>query len=105
MEIVKTKLPDHGLSPLNVTNLTPQSSGENIKAVVSRLKALQKDGVKKKWKYTWGGKEVIIVQQLGKILKIVEPYSKLVGTAMQSTLQVSALVWAGVEAITRVCIK
>ena len=39
---------------------------------------------------------------IGKILKRVEKYSKVVDTAVQSNPQVSALVWAGIRAIMQV---
>ena len=42
------------------------------------------------------------MERLGKILKVVEKYSKVVDIAVQCNPQVSALVWAGVWAIMRV---
>ena len=42
------------------------------------------------------------MERLGKILRSVEKYSKVVDTAIQTSPQVSALVWAGVWAIMRV---
>ena len=59
----------------------------------------------KRWSYTWRGKKVIVVERLGKILKSVEKYSKVVDIAVQSNPQVTALVWAAVWAIMRVCIQ
>ena len=101
LEITKKKLGDNSLPPLNLTNLT-QSAEENIAAVVKALNTTQEDNRKKRWSYTWRGKEVIVVERLGKILKSVEKYSKAVDTAIQSNPQVAALVWAGVWAIIRV---
>ena len=43
--------------------------------------------------------------RLGKILKIVDNYSTVVGTAVQSNPQVSALVWAGLRAIIQVALN
>jgi len=80
-------------------NLTSQSAEENIEAVVKALNIAQEDDKKKRWGYTWRGKEVIVVERLGKILKSVEKYSRIVDIAVQSNPQVSALVWAGVWAI------
>ena len=102
LEIAKRKLSDNNLPPLDLTNLTSQSAEENIGAVIRALNAAQEDDRKKRWSYTWRGKEVIVVERLGKILKSVEKYSKVVDTAIQSNPQVSALVWAGVWAIMRV---
>ena len=101
LKIAEKKLSDNNL-PLDLTNLTSQSSGENIKAVIEALDALQKDENKKRWAYTWRGKEVIVVEHLGKILKAVQPYSKVVDAAIQVDLRVTALVWAGVLALMRV---
>lgn len=103
LEIVKKKLSDNNLPPLNPTNLTSQSVGENIETVVEALNTLQKDEKKKRWRYTWGGKDIIIVERVGKILKTMDLYSKAIDTAIQSNPQFSALVWAGVWVITRVC--
>ena len=102
LEITKKKLSDNNLPPLNLTNLTSQSVEENIEAVVEALNTLQEDDKRKRWSYTWRGKKVTFVEHLGKTLKIVEKYSKVVDTAIQSSPQVSALVWAGVWAIMRV---
>lgn len=103
LEIVKKKLSDNNLPPLDLKNLISQSAEENIEAVVKALNTLQKDEKKKRWRYTWGGKDIIIVERLGKILKTMDLYSKTVDTAIQSNPQISALVWAGVWVIMRVC--
>lgn len=100
LKIAKTKLGDS--FPLELTNLTP---GDNIRSVIEVLNTLQKDEKKKRWSYTWRGRKVVIVERLGRILKIVEPYSKVVDTAIQANPQVAALVWAGVWAIMRVGIN
>ena len=102
LEITKKKLIDNNLPPPDLTNLTSQSAEENIQAFVKALNTLQEDEKKKRWKYTWRGKEVIVMEHLGKILKSMERYSKVVDIAIQSNPQVSALVWAGVWAIMRV---
>ena len=103
LRIAKTKLGDNNF-PFDITNLTSQSAKENIEAIIKALDTLRKDNKEKRWSYTWRGKEVIIVERLGKILKCVEKYSKVVDTAIQSNPQVSALVWAGIWAIMQVCI-
>ena len=102
LEIAKKSLSDKNLPSLDITNLTSQPAGKNIDAVVGALNTLQEDAKKKRWSYTWCGKEVIVVERLGRILKFVEKYSMVVDFAVQSNPQVSALVWAGVWAITRV---
>ena len=102
LEIAKKKLGDNNLPPLNLKNLTSQSAEENIEAIVKALNTVQEDDKRKRWTYTWRGKEVIFVEHLGKILKRVEKYTKVVDTAIQRNPQVSALVWAGIWAIMRV---
>ena len=102
LEITKKKLRDNNLPPLDLTNLTFQSAEENIGVVVEALVAVQEDDKKKRWSYTWRGKEVVVVERLGKILKSMEKYTKVVDTAIQSNPQVSALVWAGIRVIMQV---
>lgn len=76
-----------------------------MQAVVNTLIILENDNRKKGWSYTWGGKKVIVVEQLGKILKQVTPYTKVLDIAIQANTQVRALVWAGVRAIMQVRIN
>lgn len=105
LDIAKTKLDDNNLPPLDLTNLTSQSAEENIKAVIGGLITAQQDDKIKRWSYTWRGKKVIVVERLGQILKRVEKYSKVVDIAVQSNPQVTALVWAAIWTIMRVCIQ
>ncbi|KAF8436100.1 hypothetical protein BGX38DRAFT_1262515, partial [Terfezia claveryi] len=105
LELAEKKLKDSNLPPLNLTNLTSQSAEENIQAVVKALNAVLEDDRKKRWSYTWRGKEVVVVERLGKILKNVEQYTKVVDIAIQSNPQVSALVWAGVRGIMQVALN
>ncbi|RPB17923.1 hypothetical protein L211DRAFT_854662 [Terfezia boudieri ATCC MYA-4762] len=105
LELAEKKLKDNNLPPLKHTTLTSQSAEENIDAVVKALNAVQEDDKKKRWSYTWRGKEIVVVERLGKILKNVGQYTKVVDTAIQSNPQVSALVWAGVRAIMQVRIN
>ena len=106
LEIAKQKLNENNLPPLDLTtlnlNLTAQSAEENIHTVIKGLNSLQEDDKKKRWSYTWRGKKVIVIERLGKILKCLEKYTKVVDTAIQANPQVSALVWAGIWAIIRV---
>ena len=102
LDIAKKKLSNHNLPPLGLADLTSQSAEENIKAVITALNTLQNDDKKKRWKYTRHGREVIFVERVGKVLKIVEKYSKVVDTAIQAHRQVCTLVWAGVLNIMQV---
>ena len=89
LKIAKKKLGDNNLPPLDLTNLISQSAEENMEAIVKALNTAQEDHKKQRWRYT---------ERLGKILKSVETYTKVVDTAIQSNPQVSALVWAGMRA-------
>lgn len=100
--IAKKKLSYNNLPPLNLSNFISKSASENIEAIIKALNTLQEDNKKQRWSYTWRGREVIVVEHLRKILGIVEKYSKVVDTTTQSDLGVTALVWAGVQAIMRV---
>ena len=104
LDIAQNKLREQNLPQLDPTKLTSDSAGENIDAVVKSLNVLQQDEQKNRWKYTWRGKEVVIAERLGKILRSIEKYSTVVGTAIQCDPQVSAIVWAGILGIMRVCI-
>ena len=102
MKIAGEKLANNKLPPLDLTTLNSQLAEENIGSVIEMLNTLQGDEKKKRWSYTWHGKEVIVVESLGKIIKSMEKYSKIVDTAIQTNPQVSALVWAGIWGIMRV---
>lgn len=99
LEIAEKKLSENNLPQLELMNLTSQSAEENIGIIIKGLHTLQEDDTKRQWSYTWRGKKVIVVERLGKILKCVEQYTKVVDIAVSSNPQVSALVWAGVWAI------
>ena len=102
LEITKKKLSDNNLKPLDLTDLTSQSAEENIRAVIDALNTLQEDSKNKRWRYPWRGKEVIVVESWGKILKSMEKYSKIVDITIQKAPKVGALVWASVWAIMKV---
>lgn len=101
LEIAKNKLSNNNLPLLDLTKLTSQSAEENIAALHTTLKTLQEDEKKKRWSYSWRGKEVIIVERLGEILRSREEYLKIVDNVTQSN-QLSALVWAGIRAMMQV---
>ena len=104
LDIAQNKLSENSLPQLDSTKLTSESAEENIDAVVKSLNALQLDKQRNQWRYTWRGKEVVIAERLGKILKSIERYSTVVGAAVQCGPPVSAIVWAGIQGIMRVCI-
>ena len=105
LEIVKNKISDYNLPLASLEDFTiqsqSQSAEDNIRAVVKALDTLQEDDKKKRWKYTWRGKEIIIVERLENIRKNMDQYLNIVGTAIQSSPQ-GALVWAGIRTIMQV---
>ena len=104
LDIAQEKLREYSLPELDLTNLTSQSAIANIEAVFNKLNVLQEDVKKKRWSFNWHGKDVIIVEQLGKILRSVDKYSKVVDTVIQVDPQVSAIVWASIRAMMQVSI-
>ena len=104
LEIAEKKLSDNSLPPLDISTLTSQP-GENIRVVVQKLTTLQEENIEKQWSYTRRGKEVRVMERLGKVLKIVDNYSKVVDIAIQSNPQVTALIWSSVRAIIQVALN
>ena len=102
LEIAQRKLSNSGLPPLDLTALTSQSLEENINAVVRTLTTLQKDEQKKRWSYTWRGKQVITVERVQEILRAVEKYTKIMDSTIQTNLQVTSIVWASIIGIISV---
>ena len=105
LEIAKKKLSENNLPSLDLTNITSQSAEENIQAVFKSLNALQEDQKKKRWSYTWRGRDIVVVERLGDILRSMEKYSKIVDTVVQYDPQASALIWAGIQGIMRVALN
>ena len=103
--MAQNKLSENDLPQLDPTKLTSELAGENIDAVVKSLNVLQSDKQKNKWRYTWRGKEVVIAERVGKILRSIEKYSTVVGAAVQCGPPVGAIVWAGIQGIMKVCIQ
>ena len=83
LKIAKMKLSDNNLPPLDLTSqLVAGTVEEHIQALCYTLDMFKKDYWDKSWRYTWRGKEVIVVERLGEILK------QAIGN--------TPLVWAGV---------
>ena len=102
MKIAEKKLGGNKDLPLYLKDLSSQLPGGNIRAVIEALDTLQKAEKDKRLHYTWNGKKVVIVEQLGKFLRIAEPYLKAVDTGIQHDPVVAAPVWAGIWTIMRV---
>ena len=104
LDIAQKKLGEMDLPLLDLTNLTSQSAEENIQTVFKALNTIQEDKKEERWSYNWFGKETVIVEHLGKILKTLDKYLKVVDTMIQHNLEVTSLVWGAVRAIMQVCI-
>lgn len=103
-EIAKKKLSNNNLPSLDL--ISQLVVKENMQPIVHALDSLKENNMKKRWSYTWGGKNVIVVGQLGKILALVTRYSKAVDIAIQANPQLCMLIWGCVWAIMKkVCIN
>ena len=99
LEVAKRKLGDYNLPPLDIF-----TSEERIEKILVALNTFQEDAQKRGSSYTWRGKEVKAVERLGRILKSVEEFTRIVGTAMHSP-EVIAVIWGGIWVIMQVRIK
>lgn len=102
LEIATEKLSENHLPPLDLTKLASQSAEGNMKAVVESLNALQADEQRNRWRYNWRGKEIVIAERLGDILRSVGKYTSIVGAVALCNPQVGTLVWAGIQGIMQV---
>ena len=106
LKLTEEKLKDNKLPPLDTTKLTSWSANENIGAAINSLNALWEDSQNKQWGYTArDGRKIIFVERLGKILRSMEPYTKIVDTAVQCDLITGSLVWGGIQVMIQVRIE
>lgn len=101
-EIATEKLSENDLPPLDLTKLASQSAEGNMKDVVESLNALLADEKRNRWRYNWCGKEIVIVERLGDILRGVGKYTSIVGAVAQCDPKVGTFVWAGIQGIMQV---
>ena len=99
LEIANQSLIDNKLPPLDLV----QSAERNMQCVIKDLEDAQANTKAKQWRYSWRGREIIVVERLGKILKGVQKYAVIVDTAIQHNPTVASLVWAGARTILQVC--
>jgi len=102
VNITNKKLLEHSLPLLAPQNLTSNSATENLQSILKDLDTAKTDVQKRRWRYVWDGKEVIVVERWGKVLKSVEKYAKVVDTTIQYHPDITALVWACARTILRV---
>jgi len=93
IQIAQKKLSEKNLPPLSLDDQNCQTTHNTIELTISELQSIIK-------KYDEGGAGV---ERLGKILRTVEKYAKIVDTAIQHNPQYSSLIWAGIRAIVQVC--
>ena len=107
LEIVKRKLSINNTPfSLDDNNLHSKSATENIQAIIQMLEGAQKDEQKRRLRFSgWHGKEIVVVERLGKVLKTMDKYATIVDVAIQHSPEVTALVWAGVRGILQVRIR
>ena len=98
LEIAKQKLIDNKLPPLDLDKLAEG----NIQCVIKGLETAHANAAAKQLRYEWQGREIIVVERLGKILKVVQGYKDIVDVGMQLH-PVTTLVWAGVTTGFQVC--
>lgn len=76
----------------------------SIYNTIEQLRIAQAEISKKRWVYTdKNGEQVQVVERIGRILRGVEHYSKVVGVAINHDPIITALVWAGCKLILMVC--
>ena len=107
LEIVKRKLSINNTPfSLDDNKLHSQSAIENIQAIIQMLERAQKDEQKRRLRFPgWHGKEIVVVERLGKALKTMDKYATIVDVAIQHSPEVTALVWAGVRGMLQVRIR
>jgi hypothetical protein len=104
LEIAQESLAKYQLPSLELGSLQSQSAAENMKSLVAELGAAHQEKKDRQWRYKdRDGNEVVWVERLGKILKSVDKYAKIVDTAIQHHPDITSLVWAGARAILQVC--
>ena len=94
IQIAQEKLSEKNLPPLSLDDQTSQTTNDVIKLTIGDLQRSIK----------WNSQRGARVERLGKILRTVEKYAKIVDTAIQHNPQFSSLVWAGIRAIVQVCL-
>ena len=104
LEIAQGSLAKYQLPSLELGSLQSQSAAENIQSLIVELETAHQENKDKQWRYKGRhGNEVVLVERLGNILKIVDKYAKIVDTAIQHHPDITSLVWAGARTILQVC--
>ncbi|KAF8421773.1 hypothetical protein EV426DRAFT_188014 [Tirmania nivea] len=106
LEIARDSLAKYELPSLEISSFQSQSAAENIQSLLAKLEAAQLENKDRQWRYKdRQGNEVAWVERLGKILKSVDKYAKIVDVAIQHHPDVTSLVWAGARTILQVTLS
>lgn len=87
---------------LNNLKNSSQSGKSIIDQLVLETEKAQQDVAKKQWKVQWKGKEIILREQLEKILKAVQVFQDLGGAAASLDPVHAGLPWAGISFLVQV---
>ncbi|KAF8421813.1 hypothetical protein EV426DRAFT_190016 [Tirmania nivea] len=106
LEIAQKSLTKYNLPSLEIGSFQSQCAVENIQSLLAELDAAYRENKDRQWRYKdRQGNDVIWVERLGKVLKTVDKYAKIVNTAIQHHPNVTALVWAGARTILQVTLN
>jgi len=79
------------------------AGNDSIESAISAAKDAQKAAKEKRWVYrNEQGNEVVVMERVGKILRGMETYAKVVDILVQSSPKISALVWGSARFILQV---
>lgn len=103
-QIADKKLSENNLPwpPFDFTKLNSVSAEANIQGLIQALEYNRGVANKKKWRYTWRGKEVIVAERLEKIIRTVGKYTGVVDVAIQHSPEITSLAWASVRFLLQV---
>ncbi|KAF8476005.1 hypothetical protein BDZ91DRAFT_202272 [Kalaharituber pfeilii] len=98
---------EHSVVPqIPLQNLQSNKIHGNIELIIETLQCAKDDVKKRQWQYTnRRGERIVVVEQLGRILKGVQHYASIVDVAIQHSPETTALVWAGVRFILQVSLN
>ena len=104
LEVAQGSLAKYGLPSIELGGTNSQSATDNIQSLVTELETAHQENKDKQWHYKdRHGNEVALVERLGKIVKSINKYAKIVDTTIQHHPNITSLVWAGARTILQVC--
>ncbi|KAF8432861.1 hypothetical protein BGX38DRAFT_226934 [Terfezia claveryi] len=104
--IAQKSLAKYQLPSVELGGLQSQSAAENIQFLVAELETAHQKNKDRQWRYKdRQGNEVVWVERLGRIMKSVDKYAKIVDTAIQHHPDITSLVWAGARTMLQVALN